>query len=487
MLRLTRFITIFVFFIMWISTGCDKSVSPDPDEQTSPTHHKSQTERRIEFLQDYAISLMSLDPDDQDYSDYEPFKTTIGDKRIVMLREPDHGNGSAFLAKTRMIKFLHQEMGFDVLAMESGMYDCQKSWEALQNGEYPVTAARKGIFGVWTLSEQFQPMIEYLGQTANSANPLEVAGFDCQPSGTAADSVFSEFDRYMTEIQSPFTERETWPLFIDIMNKVLGYYWYLNENEPLPDWDTLDMVFNTLLELPDEIESRGAGYDAEKAAFWAQIMRGYYILALRDLGENWRPDNPIESHSSNRDQQMGRNFVWLARNRYVNRKIIVWAATFHIGHNFVAECTYPTDISWISDDTAVFSEATYTMGERIYRELGQEVYSLGFSGYKGNSHWYNGSFNMHMTESYPGSFEDLLYKAGFEHAILNFQNPPEGGGWIEERNVSHMHGYWAVEANWTRIVDGMLFTAEFGPSDRAESSFLLAKLGIMDKQLTVMP
>jgi erythromycin esterase-like protein len=59
--------------------------------------------------------------------------------------EPSHGAGSAFAAKVRLIKFLHQRMGFDVLVWESGLYDVRLAQAALRTPEDPVTAARRGI------------------------------------------------------------------------------------------------------------------------------------------------------------------------------------------------------------------------------------------------------------------------------------------------------------------------------------------------------
>src|SRR5262245_1049806 len=135
---------------------------------------------RIAWLKEHAITLRSIDPTDEDFSDLEPLRKAIGEARIVQLGEQSHGDGATFHAKARLIRFLHQKMGFDVLAMESGLYDCRKAWELLREGEDPYRAVTHGVFGTWTMSEQFQPVIAYLGQAATSDWPLELCGFDCQ-------------------------------------------------------------------------------------------------------------------------------------------------------------------------------------------------------------------------------------------------------------------------------------------------------------------
>jgi hypothetical protein len=86
---------------------------------------------RITWLKNHAITLHSIDPADEDFADLEPLRWAIGDARIVQLGEQSHQDGATFHAKARLIKFLHQKMGFDVLAVESGLYDCRKASTAM--------------------------------------------------------------------------------------------------------------------------------------------------------------------------------------------------------------------------------------------------------------------------------------------------------------------------------------------------------------------
>ena len=78
---------------------------------------------RVAYLKNSAIELTTIDPEHEDFSDLLPLKQEIGNARIVMLGEQTHGEGETMSAKIRLIKFLHREMGFDVLAFESSIFE----------------------------------------------------------------------------------------------------------------------------------------------------------------------------------------------------------------------------------------------------------------------------------------------------------------------------------------------------------------------------
>src|SRR5215475_2190369 len=135
---------------------------------------------RVAWLDEHTDELRSIDISDNEFEDLKTFGKAIGDARIVMLGEQSHGDGTTFQAKARLIRFLHEEMGFDVLAFESGLYDMRKVRERIRAGKDARKAVRHGLFRPWSFSRQVQPLIDYVGERAQSRRPLELAGFDCQ-------------------------------------------------------------------------------------------------------------------------------------------------------------------------------------------------------------------------------------------------------------------------------------------------------------------
>jgi hypothetical protein len=51
-----------------------------------------------------------------------------------------------------------------------------------------------------------------------------------------------------------------------------------------------------------------------------------------------------------------------------------------------------------------------------------------------------------------------MRSAGLENAVVDFRNLPSSGAWLREKIVSQPLGYIPMRANWTDVLDGMVFT-----------------------------
>jgi erythromycin esterase len=93
-----------------------------------------------------------------DYADLQFLKTTIGDRRLVQLGESGHGVAEFDSAKVRLVKFFHEQMGFDVMAFESSIYECFAANTAATSGFDMLVSS---IFTVWA-TEEVLPLFEYV-------------------------------------------------------------------------------------------------------------------------------------------------------------------------------------------------------------------------------------------------------------------------------------------------------------------------------------
>jgi len=163
-------------------------------------------------MKGYSSKIRSIDPADTDFSDLTSLGAAVKDARIVLLGEQTHGEGSTFQAKTRIIKFLHEKMGFEVLAFESGLYDCARIWENVEGGGNISQEVVGSLFYMYATSVQMQDLFNYIQLQLHGAHPLVMAGFESQHTGAKAKTqLFPDFEKLIgvNLIQSLMDTR--WP------------------------------------------------------------------------------------------------------------------------------------------------------------------------------------------------------------------------------------------------------------------------------------
>jgi erythromycin esterase len=136
---------------------------------------------RVAWLQQHAVPIAALDPgaplDDLHFLD-----ETLQGVRVVLLGEATRGDGSAQLAKTRLVRYLHERLGFDLLAFECGFYDCGRAWREMRAGGDARENLAGALFALYTEAVEMQPLLSFVGESARSERPLELAGIDSQGS-----------------------------------------------------------------------------------------------------------------------------------------------------------------------------------------------------------------------------------------------------------------------------------------------------------------
>jgi erythromycin esterase len=404
---------------------------------------------RSQWLKDNAVNVLSIDPEYEDFSDLEPLKKIIGDSVcIVMLGESTHGDGSTFLAKTRLIKFLHKEMGFNVLAFESGLYDCSKAWQLIKEGGDTRTLMTTSVFNLWSSTEQCQSLIKYVDDNKNSKSPLELSGFDCQLTGSiSSDFLSADLDSLKLNCLSLHEEND----FVEFMHSKLKYL--------SKDTSVYNNIFDKLLTSIKSHESQSVfsgGPLVKDLHFWEQVIENLkidLILKFRDYSKIV----PGDTITNMRDIRMGRILTWLSDYVYPGRKIIVWAANFHNTRN-------AGNISVVDTSKHLYRRTT-TMGDVIWEKFGNKVYNLEFTAYEGNYRNIMNGESIEIPDSDIRSVEYLMYKAGFEYGLLNFRRELKDNGlWLKDRTIMKPLGYTEMEANWPYIMDGVFFIKEMKPS-----------------------
>ncbi len=413
----------------------------------------SANNKKIEWLRNNVVQIASVDPGDENYSDLELIKTKIGKSRIVLLGEESHGDGTTFLAKTRIIKFLVKEMGFDVIVFESGLYDCKKVNELIKDGAPAIDAIRKGIFGIWNKSEQFQPLVEFIDKNRDE---LQIAGMDCQFTGEVSKEFFiSDLELFLAKKGINVNNYADWQQSKTLLKNISEERFI--KPPPLPPDTTQQNDFvKTLSQIISRLQKRS---DDSETNFWIQVLKST-IQEGRSIWNSYGIEDfskiPVETRNI-RDIQMGDNLIWQAETNYPDKKIIVWAATAHIARNLsaVEAKAYPQ-----------IYKGTITMGDIARKKLGNELYAIGFTAYEGYLGWANNQYKRTIEKPEPNSLEDLFFKTGFENCFLDLRNVNDGGRWLNEKIISRPFGYLITISEWRQNLDGMIFTRTMIPSTK---------------------
>ena len=106
------------------------------------------------YVQQNMIEISSVQPDSTNFSELEKIGNAIGDAKVVMLGEQDHGDAPTFLAMSRLIKYLNEKKGFNVLAFESDFCSMNYDWDLVKNGKMNIdTFILSNIYRIWTRCE----------------------------------------------------------------------------------------------------------------------------------------------------------------------------------------------------------------------------------------------------------------------------------------------------------------------------------------------
>jgi hypothetical protein len=241
------------------------------------------------YIQEKAIQIKTIDPEDSNNSDLEVIGKAIGDAKIVMLGEQDHGDAPGYFAKTRLIKYLHEMKGFNVVAFENDFFNTNYKWEFVKEGKLNIDSfVKMDISITWAscgVSSFF--FSDYIPSVFKTNNRIEISGIDDE---TATPQALPILDSLLQSLKIPLAQSSKY--FSEI--KPLLATWYNYTSDTL----TMDKIIGYYREIKVEMLEKLSNDD-----FWVITVENLIQQNIRY--RNWKKDHWKDANS--RDRQMAVN------------------------------------------------------------------------------------------------------------------------------------------------------------------------------------
>ncbi|MCJ8013497.1 erythromycin esterase family protein [Paenibacillus sp. KQZ6P-2] len=394
------------------------------------------------------------------YEDLQFLKPLLKDKGMVSLGEASHGASEYNSAKVRLVQFLHEQMGYDVLAFESNLGEASAAY-AQVGLDSPEDTMKKSIYGVWHVQEVL-PLFEYIAQQSKTEHPLILTGLDVQ--GTSEPFIgfvekwFSTVDKSKSVA---FGQTERWYLKVHTYDDLERF----NREQPqlIKKYRTFQQfVKENKAELQDVYPAHPELVPVIERVLQNRIdMLESYCIHMVKLFAGIEPERQMKEASYIRDQQMANNAAWLAEELYPDKKIIVWGHNYHVRkHN----STMITEHNGFDYDNHPYP----TMGELLPFSLRKDNYVIGLYAYQGSSNKSSKETEQISQPHQEGSIEDLLHAGGHPYQFLDLTQAKlePSTSWMFTPRVAKSWGVLEENMIVRDQYDGLLFIDTIHPSQR---------------------
>ena len=381
-------------------------------------------------------------PAEKSMNPFDKIGEAIGDASIVFIGEQDHGDGSTFLMKEKLVRYLHEEKGFNVIAFESDMYSVNKAWDDFKQEKLSAEAAIKScIWPVWTNCAENSGTFQYISQTQQGANPLILTGFDNQIAfKTGLGNLKNELLTYLLSSKIPFSTSAYYQKdFPSDMETLLNIFSY-SADDKVNKIVLLEKMMDTLKVMHHQLAS-------------AALSTDYFFLLVENcISYSEQLINIFKGNdyaaSLVRDRQMAQNISWLSKNLFKDKKMIVWAANSHIISKYSAPFK------------KVFNKPP-SMGSIIKAdpELAATSYFLGFTGYAGRYERATVNKEYKIAKPKTNSLEAWLHEADLGNCFINFK-PLR---FSNEEFFMNCFNWRDHKAAWQHYFDGIIYLENTEP------------------------
>ncbi len=335
-------------------------------------------------------STIEFTSDLEKFENLSELKEALKDVEIIALGENTHGLGEVFKIKTELVKFLYQELGFNLVLFESGFGDGTLAWEqlnSLSTEEFTNSFSSNYYYN----SEEIKELVEFVKSQKKN---ITIKGFDCQPQQ-------NYLIKRMTEIVKPLDSVLAKSVQLE-MRSFNNLYQFENDKDTLAfnkqreRFKKFLTAYDTfLVQNEQELFKLGTTKNEIDAILKSnEIFKNTYSTIEIGSMMGW----PVSANI--RDKSLFETISWFKETN-PKSKIIIWAQNSHIENK--AKPNY--NVNW--------------MGHYLKNIFGNKYYSIGAVVYSGESLNYNGTIDFeHNDKNYLAYHLNQFQKDRF---ILNLR------------------------------------------------------------------
>jgi erythromycin esterase len=413
--------------------------------------------------------------DTVNFHDLSFLNKLLKDKRVVFLGENSHGVAEYTLLKSRMIRYMHDSLGFNVLAFETNAGDAFAANQTITTSDVN-TFIYNSISTLWHV-EEIVPLFSYLKRTYTTKNPLNISGIDI----TMSNGGYS-FSKFLYKLILPIDPKyakevaKNDSLFsrLGVRQWTIGNIIGTDEKEYRTGIENIQIEnYRKLISFIDQNRLR---FPKEMNAYlspakhYIQSRIEYIYFRKNDstyMANTLKLTNSKMSlaklRSNFRDYMMSENLQFLFEDLYPNEKIIVWAQDAHI-----------TKWNYRMPSNPSYSRQAYTIG--FFCFSGKGSYGQGFDGTNPDSLIYT-----FETPKDVNSIEKILHSGGNENTFLDLTslNKTEGNSWVFKSSKFHQWDGSTIEEvkDIRTVYDGLIVVGTISPP-----KFLKYKYEYLDKK-----
>jgi erythromycin esterase-like protein len=353
----------------------------------------------VEQIKKQAIPLNNSD-------DLDVLIEAIGDKKYVLLGEATHGTSEFYKLRMELSRKLIEKKGFSFIAVEGDWPSCyevnryvKQYTDAKPNARAVLESFNRWPSWMWA-NEEVGELVEWLHQH-NTDKPMD------QRVGFYGLDVYSlwesleEIERYLQEKGTPeqlALARKAFECFDSYENEGQNYgvsAAFYGESCKDDVVKLLKALHVTRVQYDEDSE---AALSAELNALVAVNAEDYYSTMVRHDAESWNV----------RDRHMVEALRRLVNYHGPDAKVIVWEHNTHIGD---------------ARATDMLADGMVNVGQLVREAHGEaDVYAIGFGTYRGTviaaKAWGAPVATMQVPAAQPGSWEELMHRAGAHDQIL---------------------------------------------------------------------